>query len=81
MEKQKIIHLQFVQMARLEPTEQVGPRIIPEEGKTLMDNNTTFYQLSLPWTTCSSMKVIHGQSSDILGRPNLPTPDGRMRNT
>ena len=41
IEKQKIIHLQLVQMDRPEPTVQVDPRVNPEEGKTFMDNSTT----------------------------------------
>ena len=41
IEKQKIIHLQLVQMDRPEPTAQVDPRVYPEEGETSMNNSTT----------------------------------------
>ena len=41
IEKRKIIHLQLVQMARLEPTAHIDSRVYPEEGETSMNNSTT----------------------------------------
>ena len=68
---------------RPEPTEQFGPRIT-QKGIMYMDNNTTLDQRSLPWMINSSMKVImkvvHGRSPDVHGRPNRLTPDGRIHN-
>ena len=66
--------------ASSELTEQFGPRIT-QEGPMYMDNNTTLDQLSLQGMIKSSMKVVHGQSPDVHGRPNRLTPDGRIRNT
>ena len=63
-----------------ELTEQFGPRIT-QEGIMYVDNNTTLDQQSLPWTIKSSMKVVHGRSPDVHGRPNLLTPDGQIHNT
>ena len=41
IEKRKIIHLQLVQMVRLETTAQVDSRVNPEEGETSMNASAT----------------------------------------
>ena len=46
-----------------------------------MDNNTTLDQQSLPWTMKSSMKVVHGRSPYVHGRPSLLKLDGRIHST
>ena len=53
----------------------------PQEGTIYMDNNTTLDQQSLPWTMKSSMKVVHGRSPYVHGRPSLLKLDGRIHNT
>ena len=53
----------------------------PQEGTMYMDNNTTLDQRSLPGTMKSSMKVVHGRSPHVHGRPSLLKLDGGIHST
>ena len=53
----------------------------PQEGTMYMDNNITLDQQSLSGTIKSSMKVVHGRSPHVHGRPSLLKLDELIHST